>query len=597
MTSMTTCPDEAELLAVALGEPTDDAIRRHADKCPTCGERVDRLRAEVSALPRDLGEGPAAEANGPVREERGGEPSGEPTAPFPMVTTRDFRGGPPERPVAIGKYVVVDLLDWGGEGEVYRVIDPDLCRELVLKLARHPTDGDEWESLVKEGKVLAELDHINLVRVFGTGVHDGRPFLVMEYVRGSNLEDYVRNGPVTPRRAAELVARLARALALVHRKNVIHRDIKPRNILIDEAGEPRLIDFGLARLRSAWADPFATTWGGTLAYMAPEQARREHDRTGPRSDIFGLGAVLYFLLTGRPPFVGETAEEILDRAQRCEFDAGALRTAGVPRRLERICLKVLAAEPDDRYATAEEFGRALRGFLRRPVLVAIGAALLLIAAPAAVVASWAISPQSHSIIVPPRPEDGGTADLQTLVKVDRQRKFLDLRDALPLRTGDLLWIECRVPRGWRASAFWFDTESRLTELAPIGHEPDGPFERFNYPVDGAATLVGSAGTEFIFVCARPSDPPRLDEVAALFPEGHPWPGLADQQLILLDRDRVAVLGVRGGGPVQASAAREMERTIEHLRLALTERFDSVAGVIFPHRDPAPESDPPTAPHE
>jgi serine/threonine protein kinase len=188
-----------------------------------------------------------------------------------------------------------------------------------------------------------------------------------------------------------LVARLARALALVHRKRVIHRDIKPRNILIDEIGEPRLIDFGLARLRSAWTDPSATTWGGTLAYMAPEQARREHERIGPRSDIFGLGAVLYFLLTGRPPFVGETQEEIWDRARRCDFDAGALRAAGVPRRLGRICLKALAADPADRYATAGDLADALESFLRRPRRLALQVGALLVAALAAAV--WSLRPR------------------------------------------------------------------------------------------------------------------------------------------------------------------------------------------------------------
>jgi predicted Ser/Thr protein kinase len=273
--------------------------------------------------------------------------------------------------------VVVDLLDWDGEADVYRVINPDLGKELVLKWGRQPVDSHELGSFLGEGGILRELDHINLVRVYDSGRHDDRPFLVMEYVHGRNLEDYARDEPVTPRRAAELMVRLAGALAMVHRKGIIHRDIKPRNILIDERGEPRLIDFGLARLRNAWSDPFSTTWGGTLSYMAPEQARREHDRTGTRSDLFGLGAVLYFLLTGRPPFVGETGEEILDRAQRGEFDSGALRTAKVPRRLERICLKALAADPADRYVTAEEFERALNRFLRGPYILAAQAAGLL----------------------------------------------------------------------------------------------------------------------------------------------------------------------------------------------------------------------------
>jgi serine/threonine protein kinase len=487
MTGMMTCPDEAGLLSVAMGEPTDDAIAQHAHDCEACRGRVEQLRAEVSELPPDVGEGLAPDPNGRDPAGREGEPAGGTTVSFPEVTTRDFPGGPPQRPVAIGKYVVVDLLDWGGEGEVYRVINPDLGKELVLKLARHPADGDEPESLVKEGKVLAELDHINLVRVFDSGLHDGRPFLVMEYVHGRNLEDYVRNGPVTPRRAAELVTRLAGALAMVHRRGIDHGDIKPRNILIDEAGEPRLIDFGLARLRSAWADPFATTWGGTLAYMAPEQARREHDRTGTRSDIFGLGAVLYFLLTGRPPFVGETAEEILDRAQHCEFDAGAMRAAGVSRRLQRICLKAMAADPADRYATAEEFERALKWFIEAPRRMGIAAGLLL-----ALALSYAISQRP---IPSPRPsQDPGSNVIPASTPPDRMsnpsptraaplhggitlwvnepkstfRRGLRLNQsgAVPVRPGDEVRVEAWVHRPAYLYLFWLGSDGKVAPLYP-----------------------------------------------------------------------------------------------------------------------------------
>ena len=175
----------------------------------------------------------------------------------------------------------------------------------------------------------------------------------MEYVHGRNLEQYASEEPVTPRRAAALVAKLAEVMAVAHRHGITHCDIKPKNILIDKLGEPRLIDFGMARLRHAWSDRAPSSWGGTVAYMAPEQARLEIDRIGPRSDIFALGGVLYFLLTGQPPFVGETQDEVWDRARRCDFEAGALRAAKVPRRLERICLKAMAADPADRYATAE----------------------------------------------------------------------------------------------------------------------------------------------------------------------------------------------------------------------------------------------------
>jgi tRNA A-37 threonylcarbamoyl transferase component Bud32 len=592
MTTTSSCPEEHALLPIAMGETASESLGRHVDACPDCRGRLERLRAELAALPRDLGPDQTT-CEDPGTADRGQEP------PAPARIERR-----PEVPHAIGKYLIVELLDQGGQGEVYRVLHPNLGKEMVLKLGRRPFDDDERAALVDEGRVLIELEHINLVRVYDSGVHDDRPFLVMEYVLGRNLEVYAREETITPRRAAELVAKLAGALAVVHRKGIVHRDIKPRNIMIDEAGEPRLIDFGLARLRHAWSDSEDPPWGGTLAFMAPEQARFEHDRIGPRSDIFGLGAVLYFLLTGQPPFEGGKLDEIWDRARRCDFDAGRLRAGRVPRRLERICRKALAADPADRHGTAEEFGRALRGFLRRPSTVAAGAALLLVASSVAVVASAWVGQRGRPGAAPPPAavgqEPGRMASPGTLVKVDRGGSRFGLRDALPLRNGDLLWIEFRVPRGWGASAFWFDTESHLTQLEPVRREADGPAERLSYPAAGAIQLVGPAGTESIFVCARPSGPPRLDEVADLFPAGRPWPPLADRELILLDRDRITVevshdASSRGGGAVRASGAREQEEMIDRLRRTLADRFDYVAGATFPHQDPEPSSTAPDVP--
>jgi hypothetical protein len=135
----------------------------------------------------------------------------------------------------------------------------------------------------------------------------------------------------------------------------------------------------MARLRHAWTDCAQTSWGGTVAYMAPEQARMEIDRIGPRSDIFALGDVLYFLLTGGAPFPGETQDEGWDRARRCDFEAGAVRAAKVPRRLERICLKAMAADPSRRHNSAEALAHDLDAFLARPRRLAVLTGLLLLA--------------------------------------------------------------------------------------------------------------------------------------------------------------------------------------------------------------------------
>ena len=455
-----------------------------------------------------------------------------------MAAARDRAEGRPERPGAIGKYLVVDQLDEGGQGQVYRVIHPKLGQDMVLKLGRQPVGDDERASLVAEGRLLVDLEHINLVRIYDLDFHDDRPFLVMEYVHGRNLEDYARDEPVTPRRAAELVAKLAGALAMVHRRGIIHRDIKPRNILIDETGEPRLIDFGLARLRHAWSDRPPTTWGGTLAYMAPEQARLEHDRIGPRSDVFGLGAVLYFLLTGQAPFVGETQDEVWDRARRCDFEAGALRIAKVPRRLERICLKALAADPADRYATAEEFGRALKRFLdatpagrrggrsppgRRARLWVFHPSDRATADPpvdrrAPMPAASSVSPRRPSR---PRPETHpaplrGEITLWVDEPGNSRRRGLRLHQpgAVPVKPGDEVRVEARVNRPAYLYLFWIGSDGKVAPLYP--------WKEHDWSRSGRTTRTRSKAIEL---------PEVIDETMPLPPSA---PGL--ETLVLLARD-------------------------------------------------------------
>ena len=327
MPSTLACPDETELLALAMGEPVAAAVTAHVDGCASCQTKLDRLQAEVALLRQNHGHGttppstehdPAVDHDGEpssagtTQDWTSADPAGttdtDPFGPEAVAAARDRAEGQGAMPDAIGKYKVVGWLGAGGEADVYRVVHLKLGNDLVLKLSRRRVGADDQSGLVEEGKLLVDLEHPNLVRIYDLDFHDDRPFLVMEYVHGRNLEQYAREEPVTQRRAAALVAKLAGVMAVAHRHGIIHCDIKPKNILIDKLGEPRLIDFGMARLRHAWSDCAPTSWGGTVAYMAPEQARLEIDRIGPRSDIFALGGVLYFLLTGQAPFPGETHE-------------------------------------------------------------------------------------------------------------------------------------------------------------------------------------------------------------------------------------------------------------------------------------------------
>jgi serine/threonine protein kinase len=269
-------------------------------------------------------------------------------------------------PLTIGKYRVLKSLGEGGQAEVFRVMHPVLVQERVLKLAHRQLGRDPVfrDALLAEGHLLAELDHPNLVRILDLDFDEDRPFLVLEYVPGCNLQQRVEAGLPSFRQAARWVAELAGVVAYLHQRSIVHLDIKPKNILLDRTGRPRLIDFGLARLRDAWSDDRGDSSGLTLAFGAPEQARGESDRIGPSADIFGLGGVLYYLLTRQAPFHGRDSEDLWARARRGDVDAQVLRAAGVPRPLERIVLKALAPEPDRRYRTAVEFERALRGWLQ-----------------------------------------------------------------------------------------------------------------------------------------------------------------------------------------------------------------------------------------
>jgi serine/threonine protein kinase len=284
-------------------------------------------------------------------------------------------------PATIGKYAVVRLLGKGSQGRVFLVQHPELGHELVLKLARRPlAKGVALRSLLAdEGRILVTLKHPNLVRVVDLDFHQDWPCLVMEYVPGSNLKQYNERRRLAPRRAAALVAQLARVLEYAHGRGVIHQDIKPQNILIEEEGErPRLIDFGLSRLRDAWMDDREGPSGGTPAYMAPEQALGEWERVGPASDVFALGGVLYFLLTGHAPFEGRDVGEAVARACRNDFDRAALRAPGIPRRLARLVERAMASEPRDR-PDAAELARELERLAARPRWLGVGTAAAFVA--------------------------------------------------------------------------------------------------------------------------------------------------------------------------------------------------------------------------
>ena len=275
--------------------------------------------------------------------------------------------------VQFAGYELIEEIARGGMGVVYRARQHGLGREVAVKLLRDGflAGADDVGRFRVEALAAASLQHPHIVGIHEIGEHAGQPFFSMELIAGQNLAQLTREGPMPARRAAEVVAKIARAVAHAHGRGVLHRDLKPSNVIVDPGGDPHVTDFGLAR-RVDSESRFTLTGQvlGTPGYMAPEQAL---GRSGPLADVYSLGAVLYHLITGRAPFVGETPTAVLNQLAQAEPVAPRLLNPQLPRDLETICLRTLAKEPERRYSSAQsladDLGRFLAGepIFARPV--------------------------------------------------------------------------------------------------------------------------------------------------------------------------------------------------------------------------------------
>jgi serine/threonine protein kinase/serine phosphatase RsbU (regulator of sigma subunit) len=275
----------------------------------------------------------------------------------------------PEMPAAIGRYEIRGVLGRGGFGAVYRGYDRHLDRQVAIKVPLlKPTKALE-ELVPQEARKLAQLKHPGIVTVHDVGVHEGVCFIVSEYLDGRNLNDWMKDRTITWPEAATIIATLADALAAAHARGIIHRDVKPANVIMTERADgfaPVLVDFGLALSESAPASLLAAPGlvMGTPNYMSPEQARGEGNRIDGRTDIYALGVILYRLVSGRLPFVARSARELLEAVVAHEARPPRQFVRGLPRELERICLKAMAKNLADRYTTASDLANDLRALVR-----------------------------------------------------------------------------------------------------------------------------------------------------------------------------------------------------------------------------------------
>jgi serine/threonine-protein kinase len=292
-----------------------------------------------------------------------GHTSQLPTTPFAR------QGEAPGRPLCqrLGGYELLERIGRGGLGDVYRARHLPSGAVVALKVLRGGDEASpaEVRSFEREIEAARRLDHPRILPILDAGVSDGQPFYTMALVSGGSLENRLRSGRIDLVKGVQWLAEVARAVHHAHQQQILHRDLKPANILLDEAEQPLVADFGLAKFLDQTSSPTMTgQLMGSLPYMSPEQAAGRSHHATPATDIWSLGVMLYELLTGQKPFRGEGHTEILRRIQAVEPVPPRTLADTVPADLEAVCLRCLRKHPAERYATAAELAGDLERWLR-----------------------------------------------------------------------------------------------------------------------------------------------------------------------------------------------------------------------------------------
>jgi len=500
-------------------------------------------------------------------------------------------GGDAPFPERWGGLLLLERLGGGSQADVFRAWDPELRREVALKLLRADAAGPGDDALIAEGRAAAAIRHANVVTVYGVERHEGRVGLSMELLRGATLEQEVfANGPLEPAAAARLAAEIGAALAAVHEAGLVHRDLKPANVVRAEGGRFVLADFGLG-LRAATAA--AAGAPGTPMYMAPETLAG--GPASPRSDVYALGLLTWFALAGRHPFAVTTLDEL--RAAAAAGPAPRLRELqpGIPPRLAAAIERVLAASPDARPAGAREFAaevaaaaaasRPPSGRRAAPGLAAAMAGLL------ALVAVFALARRPReaavSVVAPATPSSAaGAYDVEATFVRHAGEGASRLAGGDRVRPGDRLTLELRATRSvWvyvlnedeRGEQYLLFPQPRFDLRNPLAADSAVALPGTIGGRPNAWTVTSAGGREHFLVVASPEPVAELEADLARLPAARPGAPITYAPVGRASAERLRGVGGVAELPAPAAASGARTSTFSRFRsLATAER--GVTGV-------------------
>lgn len=585
--------EEESLWPLAADETASADDKTHLLTCETCRERVRKLRNTIGVLRR------AHDAQS--------------TLTYAPEIERESDTTPTRSTEWIGDYRIVRKLAQGGQGEVYLALHPQLNTDVVIKVARSPA-GSASDSIREEARRLANLPHVaGLARVYDLREDNGRPFVVMQNIRGVTFQDKAAEG-LTPADAGRLVAQAAEILQQAHAVGVAHLDIKPSNLMIDPQGQVWVIDFGMARISYPWGGE-ADSIGGTPAFMAPEQARewiesrdglaRTSGGVGLKSDLFSLGATLYALLCGHPPFQGQKMAELRARIAACEFPPLPSTRGPTHDALARVCQRAMAKAPVDRFASAADFARAIRAAIepapsrKGTRKWAFAAVVFVLAAPFIAVAVMVAGPLVMQMIQGNHGSRAIEAPQQQMLvtsvlrqdpdRVLAPKSWTALRESMPLAETDRLILGCEVPRGQIVATYFLDETGawRLLERRRVA--PGEGLERVKLLAMDAWAPVGPAGVAMMMFIVTPDEPPGALEIqplweAAARSEAVEWANFPRNVLLVLQRGETVLEAEET--PRGISDFNRAFDQCDEFRKSLQARFPNSWGFVVPRGGPS-----------